>query len=353
MAARAALAAADINGALKLYCVTCHNDRLKTGGFTLEGVDASEAGRHADALEKAARKLLVGAMPPMGAPRPAPDTLRKLTAALESSLDAAANTRDPGRAILRRLNRTEYANAIRDLLDLRVDVSSMLPFDNSSYGFDNIADVLGMSPVLMEQYLTAARRISALAVGDPVEIITTADTYRAKPDLSQDRHLDGLPLGTRGGVVVDHVFPLDAEVHVQSQSTAGDVEQRGRIGVSPHRRADGGRRGSSSGDDWRPRRPGDVLREFAGRRREARGQTRDAAAHHSRATSDWGHFHREERRHAQRRLAAVSADDVRAGELYGSAAHRGARRDRSLQRHGSRKDAEPPADLRVHAKSGR
>jgi len=210
---RAALAPGEITSALQQYCVTCHSDRLKTGGVTLEGVDAADPGRHADVLEKAARKLLVGAMPPIGAPRPPAEALQRLTVGLESALDEAAAARpsNPGRAILRRLNRTEYANAVRDLLDLRVDVSSMLPFDNSSYGFDNIADVLGMSPVLMEQYLTAARRISALAVGDPVEIITTADTYRAKPDLSQDRHIEGLPMGTRGGVVVDRVFPLDAE----------------------------------------------------------------------------------------------------------------------------------------------
>jgi hypothetical protein len=207
----ATLPADEVNGALRQYCVTCHNDRLKTGGYTLEGVDVADAARHAESLEKAARKLLVGAMPPLGSRRPPEETVRALTASLESSLDAAARTVHPGRAILRRLNRAEYANAVRDLLHLRIDVGSMLPFDNSSYGFDNIADVLGTSPVLMEQYLTAARRISALAVGDPVEIITTADTYRAKPDLSQDRHIDGLPIGTRGGIVVDHIFPLDAE----------------------------------------------------------------------------------------------------------------------------------------------
>ena len=118
---------------------------------------------------------------------------------------------DPGRAILRRLNRTEYANAIRDLLALNVNVSTLLPFDNSSYGFDNIADVLGVSPVLMERYLVAARRISALAVGNAADIIPTADTYRVRPDLSQDQPIEGLPLGTRGGILVRHTFPLDAE----------------------------------------------------------------------------------------------------------------------------------------------
>jgi hypothetical protein len=206
------MAPAERTATLDKYCVTCHNDRLKTGGVTLEHLDVDDVRANGDVLERASRKLLVGAMPPHGAPRPDPSTYRALRAALESAVDrSAAASPDPGRAILRRLNRTEYANAIRDLLDLDVDVSTLLPVDNSSYGFDNIGDVLGMSPVLMERYLTAARRISAVAVGDRTEIATTADTYKVRPDLSQDRHIEGLPLGTRGGIVVKHTFPLDAE----------------------------------------------------------------------------------------------------------------------------------------------
>ena len=194
------------------YCVTCHSDRLKTGGVTLEHVDFDDVGASADTLEKAVRKLIVGSMPPQGMPRPDPATLQSFTNGLEAALDRAALSQpDPGRALLRRLNRTEYANAIHDLLDLDVNVAALLPVDNSSYGFDNIGDVLGMSPVLLERYLTAARRISAIAVGDPAEILTTADTYRVRPDLSQDRHIEGLPLGTRGGLLVSHTFPLDAE----------------------------------------------------------------------------------------------------------------------------------------------
>jgi mono/diheme cytochrome c family protein len=203
---------ADFKAVADRYCVTCHNNQRQTGGVSLEALDFSDVRGNAATLEKAVRKLLVGAMPPQGAPRPSPDTLRGFAAGLEAALDAAARAQpDPGRAPLRRLNRTEYANAIRDLLDFDIDVTALLPIDNSSYGFDNNADVLGMSPVLMERYLTAARRISSTAVGVADDILTTADTYRARPDLSQDRHIDGLPLGTRGGILVRHWFPLDAE----------------------------------------------------------------------------------------------------------------------------------------------
>jgi mono/diheme cytochrome c family protein len=203
---------ADMQALAARYCVTCHNDRLKTGTLSLEHVDFADVARDRAVLERAARKLLVGAMPPSGAPRPEPAALAAFAASIESRLDAdAAAHPDPGRAPLRRLNRTEYANAIHDLLDLDVDVSALLPADNTSYGFDNIADVLTMSPVLMERYLAAARRISAIAVGDARDIPVAAETYRVKPDRSQDTHVEGLPLGTRGGLLVRRVFPLDAE----------------------------------------------------------------------------------------------------------------------------------------------
>ena len=197
---------------IRQYCTACHNDARKTADVSFDAVDVSNVTAHADVLEKAVRKLLVGAMPPIGSPRPDQTTLDALRVGLESALDRAATADgDPGRALVRRLNRTEYANAIRDLIALDVDASALLPVDNSSYGFDNIADVLGVTPVLMERYLVAARRISALAVGYAAEIIPTADTYRVRPDLSQDQPIEGLPLGTRGGLLVTHAFPLDAE----------------------------------------------------------------------------------------------------------------------------------------------
>ena len=125
--------------------------------------------------------------------------------------------------MLRRLNRTEYANAVRDLLDLDVNVSALLPVDNSTHGFDNVADGLGLSPVLMQSYLTAARRVSAAAVGDVAQIPVTAETYRVRSDMSQDSHVDGLPLGTRGGLVVTHTFPVDADVHLQHSAGVDHV----------------------------------------------------------------------------------------------------------------------------------
>jgi len=202
----------EAKAAVDKYCVGCHNERTRTGNLALDGIDVTRVAASAEPLEKVLRKLGTGSMPPQGMPRPDTATHAGIIAFLTRELDAAAAAKpDPGRAILRRLNRTEYANAIRDLLDLNINVSTLLPVDNSSYGFDNIGDVLGVSPVLMERYLTAARRISAVAVGDAAEIPVIAETYRVRPDTAQDKHLDGLPLGTRGGLLVTHTFPLDAE----------------------------------------------------------------------------------------------------------------------------------------------
>lgn len=194
------------------YCISCHNERTKTGGLALDDIDFTKISANAERLEKVVRKLGTGSMPPQGLPRPDAATHDALISLLAGELDrAAAAQPNPGRAVLRRLNRTEYANAVRDLLALQINVSTLLPVDNSSYGFDNIGDVLGVSPVLMERYLTAARRISAVAMGDSSEIPVLAETYRVRPDTAQDKHLDGLPLGTRGGILVTHTFPLDAE----------------------------------------------------------------------------------------------------------------------------------------------
>jgi mono/diheme cytochrome c family protein len=176
----------DYKALVDKYCVTCHNSRLQTGGLSLDAVEFRKVPESAEALEKVVRKLGTGAMPPQGLPRPDKATHDAFVTWLAAELNRhAALHPNPGRAILRRLNRTEYANAVRDLLDLNIDVSGLLPVDNSSYGFDNIADVLGVSPVLMERYLTAARRISAVAVGDAAEIAVTAESYRARPDLAR------------------------------------------------------------------------------------------------------------------------------------------------------------------------
>jgi mono/diheme cytochrome c family protein len=193
------------------YCVACHSERAKTGGLVLEKADLANIPANAGMWEKVVRKIRVEAMPPLGMPRPDRATADRFVTSLEATLDAAAAAKpNPGRATLHRLNRSEYANAIHELLALDVDVTSLLPPDDESYGFDNIADVLKTSPSLLERYMAASWKISRLAVGDP-SINATSETIRARPDLTQDGHIDGLPLGTRGGMLLHHNFPLDAE----------------------------------------------------------------------------------------------------------------------------------------------
>jgi len=199
------------------YCVTCHNARLKTGGLALDGLDPSRLSDHAEVWEKVVRKVRAGVMPPQGVRRPDPAALEGFLSWVEGGLDRDALAHpNPGRPLLHRLNRAEYQNAVRDLLALDVDVASLLPPDDSAYGFDNISDVLGVSPSLQERYLTAAARISALAVGDPA-IRAGSDTYRVPQDLSQNQHVEGLPLGTVGGLRVRHTFPLDGEYDFQTK----------------------------------------------------------------------------------------------------------------------------------------
>jgi Protein of unknown function (DUF1592)/Protein of unknown function (DUF1588)/Protein of unknown function (DUF1587)/Protein of unknown function (DUF1585)/Protein of unknown function (DUF1595)/Cytochrome C oxidase, cbb3-type, subunit III len=200
---------------LDKYCIGCHSDRAKTGGLTLEKIDVSNVPANAETWEKVIRKLSVGAMPPSGMPKPSPADVRSFVTYLEGSLDKeyAANP-NPGHATLHRLNRTEYANSIRDLLALDVDASSLLPPDDESYGFDNNADVLGVSPVLLERYVSASRKVSRLAVGDPTQG-AVAQTFRARPDLSQDKRVEGMPLGTRGGLLMHYNFPLDGKYTIK------------------------------------------------------------------------------------------------------------------------------------------
>jgi len=198
------------------YCVTCHNDRLRTGELSLEKVELQNIAEGSETWEKVIRKLRTGAMPPQGAPRrPDPAAADNFVSFLEASIDRAAMAKpNPGRATVHRLNRTEYGNAIRDLLALDIDPTPLLPADDESYGFDNIADVLKTSPSLLQQYMSASWNISRLAMGNS-SITADTSTYRAKPDLSQDGHIEGLPLGTRGGMIVRHNFQLDGEYDIK------------------------------------------------------------------------------------------------------------------------------------------
>ena len=198
------------------YCMACHNARLRTAGVVLEGLDVSNVAPGAATWERVLRKLRGREMPPAGRPRPDDAEYEALVAELTTALDRGARrTPNPGRGALHRLNRTEYANVIRDLLALEIDVTRFLPPDDSSYGFDNIADVLRVSPLLLEQYLSAGRVISRAAVGSPA-VRAATDTYRTAPDHTQDYPLDGLPFGTRGGLAARHYFPLDAEYEVRA-----------------------------------------------------------------------------------------------------------------------------------------
>jgi mono/diheme cytochrome c family protein len=200
---------------LNTYCVTCHSDKARTGGLTLEHADLLDIPKGAQTWEKVIRKVRAGMMPPPGMQRPDKATLDAFSVFLENSLDQAAALKPrPGRATIHRLNRTEYANAIRDLLALDVDGASLLPPDDESSGFDNIADVLNVPPSLMERYLSASWNISRAAVGNP-GIAPSMVTYRVRPDLSQDQHIDGMPLGTRGGILIQHTFPLDGEYTIK------------------------------------------------------------------------------------------------------------------------------------------
>jgi hypothetical protein len=196
---------------LKQYCVTCHNDTAKTGGLSLETLDIDRPEANAETWEKVVRKLRAGLMPPTGAPRPDAATYATFRHNIEDALDRTARANpNPGATPLHRMNRAEYANAIRDLLSIDVDPSTILPPDDSLEGLDNLADVLGTSPALIERYVGAAAKISRLAVGN-TDIQPLSVTYKVRGDVSQDKHIEGLPLGTRGGVVIKHNFPVDGE----------------------------------------------------------------------------------------------------------------------------------------------
>lgn len=199
---------------LDTYCVACHNDRLKTAGLVLESgaIDAHDVSVHAAVWEKVLRKVRSGQMPPEGRRRPDASTARGFSRALARALDQAAQAApDPGRPAVHRLNRTEYVNAIRDLLHLEVDGRALLPADDSGYGFDNNADVLTMSPALLDRYMAAATKIGRLAIGDPA-LRPAISTYDIPRRVRQtERMSEALPFGTRGGLSVRHTFPLDGE----------------------------------------------------------------------------------------------------------------------------------------------
>ena len=212
--ARVSNTAVDPQALVDQYCVVCHSEALNTGGLVLEQLAVADASAHADVWERVLRKLRANAMPPTGLPRPDAASMEGLVAFLEQNLDNQAVTApNAGRTpALSRLNRTEYRNAIRDLLALELDVSGMLPLDNASFGFDNV-NVTDLSPTLMERYLAAAQKISRLAVGAPLPSPLSHVELLAA-DLTQEEHFEGLPFGTRGGTAFDYNFPLDGVYNI-------------------------------------------------------------------------------------------------------------------------------------------
>ena len=190
-------------------CVRCHNDRNKSGGLSFSDFDLAHPARNAELAEKVILKVRTGLMPPAGHPRPDAAALNAFASALEGRVDAESQL-DPGRPLLHRLNRAEYQNVIRDLLDLDVDVEALLPPDNVTQGFDNMSEALTVTPTLMDAYVATAGKVSRLAVGDPKASATVA-LFRLPTNLSQTRYVEGAPFGTRGGLAVGHVFPADAE----------------------------------------------------------------------------------------------------------------------------------------------
>ena len=213
---RGPAAAVQTRATLDKYCATCHNARLKTGGLALDRIDIARAAEASDTWEKVARKLRTREMPPPGAPRPEEGEYRSLVSSIETTLDAVAEAvPNPGRVPVHRLNRTEYTNAVRDLLALEVDGRSLIADEPDSHGFDNVASVLTVSPALLENYLSAASTVSRLAIGDPA-LNPVVDTFKVPTATVQnDRANERQPFGSRGGTTIRYHFPLDGDYSIK------------------------------------------------------------------------------------------------------------------------------------------
>ncbi|MGC4083239.1 MAG: DUF1587 domain-containing protein [Vicinamibacterales bacterium] len=220
---------------LDKYCITCHSARAKTAGLVLQDIDVNDVAANPQLWEKVVRKMRDAAMPPVGSPRPDKIGYDTFSSNLEARLDSAKL--NPGRPTVHRLNRVEYVNAVRDLLALDIDGASLLPADESGYGFDNIADVLSVTPGLLERYMFAAQKISTMAVGNPKTrpVITT---YSLTAATVQDRRMsDNLPFRSRGGGVFSHYFPADGEYTVRLKLRRA-FSNAGTIGYNSRERLD-------------------------------------------------------------------------------------------------------------------
>ena len=254
--AAAETGSAEARALLNRYCVACHNRRTLTAGLALDTLDVAQVETNADTWEHVIRRLRANAMPPAGRPRPTAAATHGFIEWLETELDRAGLEHpDPGRPAVHRLNRAEYANAIRDIFGLEIDVNALLPADDEQEGFDNIAEVLSVSPTLIERYLAAARRISQLVVGD-TSVRAVSEVYPIHGAVDQDGPVsDDLPFGSRGGVAIEHHFPVDGEYIIRlslRKQEYGYVRGLGRAHELDVR-VDGERVGGFTvGRDWEP-----------------------------------------------------------------------------------------------------
>ena len=230
VAAPAAKAVAAQQAIFDEYCMECHSKTARNGNLSIEDLNLSNVADHRKEWEKIVRKLRAGMMPPAGQERPDKETYTGLIVWLENELDRTAKPYMPPPGV-HRLNRTEYANAIKDLLDLNIDPSQYLPSDDSTRGFDNIASALTVSSTLVDSWISAAGKISRIAIGDPAT--PSLKVYRAPEDLTQNYAVPGLPLGTRGGMLLTHIFPSDGEYTLLVESVFGDNMAGGNFGSVP------------------------------------------------------------------------------------------------------------------------
>ena len=339
------------NQLVKQYCAGCHSDRGKAGGLTLAGFDAAKIEEHGEIAEKMIRKLRTGMMPPPNARRPEPELIKAFVDTLETKIDAAAALNpNPGWRPFQRLNRAEYQHAVRDLLGIDVDVTAYLPPDTISHGFDNVADVQNFSPTLMESYLRAASQISRLAVGDRSAQPRRRSPTRSAAPRSQMRHVDGAPMGTRGGISVVHTFPADGDyvikMSMHNEPLGGHLR--------PHLDGDDGHQGAGRGVDQRRAR-GAARPQRADERDRPEEQPRDqdaADSHHGRPAARLRGVHPALRRPARRPAhAAREHAGRRQHQLrrHRAAAH--ARHDdpRAVDGHRRVRHGQPPDDLHLPA----
>ena len=227
---------------LKRYCVGCHNNQLKTAAVSLQDVDLGKPGEQAEILEKVLRKVKSGQMPPAGLPRPDAATSAGFTKWLEGALDSeAAAHPNPGHPAIHRLNRAEYSNAVRDVLDLDIDAGVSLPVDDSGYGFDNIGDVLSLSSTLLDSYMAVARKIARLALGD-MSIKPVTEAFEPRREVAGNRPIpsrlewisEDLPFNSAGGVSVRHYFPLDAEYVLRVNTGNAETDKASELRFPIH-----------------------------------------------------------------------------------------------------------------------